>query len=229
MPLQRRYSKRGSYYTRDRKPGKKTERRLLTEQPVVRPLRFQIRSIVKYEYVHPTSPWWFIIHRRGPSQKQIGEDPLEARATPKGVIRGTLPERIIYRALVEQYHMVPDVDFLYQSSLQGGRLDTGGIVADFLFPYLRIVINPTGPTHNETLRIYKDKEQVMALAEMGYTVYFIEENKVYDEAYFNNWMRQVLGGISVMDSQNDEVDNDIYAYRQVSILLEEYSSLLRSQ
>lgn len=227
MPLARRYSKRGSYYTRDRKPGKKTERRLVTPQPVMRPLRFQIRSIVKDEYVHPTSPWWFIIHRRGPSQPEIGEDPLEARATPKGAIRGTLPERIIYRSLVEDHHQVPGIDFSYQSSLQGGRLDTGGIVADFLFPYLRIIINPTGPTHNETLRIYKDKEQVMALAELGYTVYFIEEGKVYDEAYFNNWIRQVLGGTYVGTSQNEEVDNDQYNYRQISILLEDFSGVLR--
>lgn len=228
MPLQRRYSKRGSYYTRDRKPGKKTERRLVTPQPLVRPLRFQIRSIIKDEFVNPPSPWWFVMHRRGPSQREIGEDPLEARATPKDVIRGTLPERIIYRALVEDFHLVPGSDFLYQSSLQGGRLDTGGIVADFLFPYLRIVINPTGPTHDEIIRIYKDNEQVLALAEMGYTVYFIPEDKVYDEPYFDNWMRHALGGLALNDSQDNEVENDQYNYRQVSILLEDMSGFLRS-
>lgn len=228
MPLQRRYTKRGSYYTRARQPGKKTEKRLVMPQPLYRPLRFQIRSIIKDEYVQPSSPWWFVIHRRGPSQPEIGEDPLEARATPKGVIRGTLPERIIYRTLVEDFHMVPEVDFIYQSSLQGGRLDTGGIVADFLFPYLRIVINPTGPTHDETLRIYKDEEQVMALAEMGYTVYFIEEKKVYDEAYFNDWMRMVIGGFNLNTAQDFEIETDQYNYRQVSILLEDFGQFLRS-
>lgn len=133
------------------------------------------------------------MHRRGLSRPQIGEDPLEARAVPHSLIRGTLPERIIYKSLVKEFHLIDNVDFLFQSSLQGGRIDTGGIVADFIFPYLHLVINPTGPTHSEYIRMWKDDEQTMALADMGYDQYLIPEEKVYDEAYLSNWLRRLLG------------------------------------
>jgi hypothetical protein len=122
----------------------------------------------------------------------VGLDPLEARAMSKDELRGTLPERIIYKSLVEEYSLVPGIDFMFQSSLQGGRIETGGIVADFLFPIMRIVINPLGPTHYETMRMAKDEEQIMALAEMGYTTYMIDEHIVYDETEFDEYMRRIL-------------------------------------
>lgn len=188
----RRYSKRGSYYTKNRFPSKKTERRLVMPQIQRRPVRFQTRALIRYELFQGDS-WWLVMHRRGISRPKIGLDPLEARAVPHSLIRGTLPERIIYKSLVKEFHMIPDVDFYFQSSLQGGRIDTGGIVADFMLPAHHIVINPAGPTHNERLRIWKDEEQTMALAEMGYTQYIIPEEKVYDEYYLTNWLRRLLG------------------------------------
>jgi very-short-patch-repair endonuclease len=228
MPLPRRYTKRGSAYTRERQPGKKTEKRIVMPQPIQRPLRFQTRSLIRSEYIQK-SPYWFILHRRGIPQKMIGENPLEARAIPQGVIRGTLPERIIYKALVDDHHLIEGIDFSYQSSLQGGRLDTGGIVADFLFPYLRIIINPMGPTHYETLRMYKDDEQTMALAELGYQVYYIDEHKVYDEVYFTNWLKEVIGQVHLNISQVNEVESDEYNVRQVSLLLEDFQTFIRGQ
>jgi len=85
----------------------------------------------------------------------------------------------------------PDFDF--QSSLQGGRIDTGGIVADFLFRTLRIVLNPLGPTHYEFLRMRKDDEQISALEEMGFQVYMIPEENVYNEYVFDELMRKIFG------------------------------------
>lgn len=186
MPIRRGYS------TRKRFPTFRAEKRIKMPQIVKRPLRFQIRSIIKREEIHK-DVWWFTLHRRGPKRDIVGENPLEARAIPHEMLRGTLPERILYKALVELLHFVPDVDFDFQSSLQGGRIDTGGIVADFLFPYLKIVINPLGPTHREFLRMRKDDEQILALEEMGYTVYMIWEDEIYDEYRLDNWLRQVFG------------------------------------
>ena len=201
------YNKRGSYYTNPRPPGKKTEERIVVPQVEKRPVRFQTRSLIREELIQ-RDPYWLVIHRRGISRPQIGENPLEARAIPHNQLRGTLPERIIYKSLLQEFHLIPGVDFIFQSSLQRGRIDTGGIVADFLFPYLMIVINPTGPTHSEYIRIWKDNEQPMALAEMGYEQYFIPEDNVYDEYYLSNWLRKILGWMHHGGSMspNDQAD-----------------------
>lgn len=194
MPLSKRYSKRGSYYTGAKRPAKKTERRIVIPSPPTRPARFQVRSLIRQELIHK-DPWWMVVHRRGISRPRVGEDPLEARAVPHDLVRGTLPERIVYRSLVDEFRLVPDFDFNFQTSLQGGRIDTGGIVADFLFPIMKMVIQVQGPTHFEYLREKKDEEQMMALEEMGYHVLYIEEPEIYDEYRFDNWMRRTLGWI----------------------------------
>lgn len=85
--------------------------------------------------------------------------------------------------------------FGMHNSLQGGRIDTGGIVADFIFKTLRVVINPLGPTHDEFLRIKKDQEQIDSLASMGYQVYMIPEDDIYDEPTFIMKMKQIFGWV----------------------------------
>lgn len=157
-----------------------------------RPLRFQVRSIIKQEEIRK-DVWWFTLHRRGPKRPMVGEDPLEARAVSHDLVRGTLPERILYRALVELLHFVPNADFDFQSSLQGGRIDTGGIVADFMFANLKLIIQVQGPTHKEFLRMRKDDEQRLALEEMGYTVIEIWESEIYDESRLDEWLRKTFG------------------------------------
>ncbi len=194
MPLSVRYTKRGSRYTNTKKPGKKTERRIVMPQPPTRPLRFQVRSLIRQELIQ-RDPYWLVVHRRGISRPEVGQDPLEARAAPHDEVRGTLPERIVYKSLIEEFHLLPGSDFNFQTSLQGGRIDTGGIVADFIFPIMMMVIQVQGPTHFEYLREKKDEEQKMALEEMGYVVLGIYEDEIYDEFKFDNWMRRHLGWI----------------------------------
>jgi len=184
---------KGGYYTRHKFPQQKTERRIKLPPIEKRPVRFQLRSLIRKEYIHK-NPWWFVMHRRGPGGRpHVGLDALEARAVPHGLVRGTLPERILYAALVAQLHFVPDVDFDFQSSLQGGRIQFGGIVVDFLFFHLKLAIQVQGPTHTEYIRIKKDQEQMLALQEMGYDVVFIDENDIYDEAKFDQWLRKTFG------------------------------------
>lgn len=175
------------YSTRIKEPRYKTEKRIKMPQPAKRPLQFQTRTLIRHDLIN-RDPWWFVLHRRGLRRPKVGEDELEARAVPHSLVRGTLPERIIYKYLVEKLRYIPNVDFDFQSSVQGGRIDLGGIVADFLFPVLRIVINPLGPTHDEYIRMRKDDEQNLVLSEMGFDVYMIDEDTVYDEFALENFM-----------------------------------------
>jgi hypothetical protein len=161
-----------------------------------RPLRFQMRSILRHDLIRPPNPWWMTVHRVGLRREVIGENPLEARAIPHGIISGYLTERILYATLVNQFHFVPEVDFLFQSSVDGGRLEMGGLVADFLFPILRLVINPLGPQHYQFRNMAKDEEQTMMLKEMGYDAYLIDEEVIYDEYKLEEFLRRIFGGIA---------------------------------
>jgi hypothetical protein len=146
----------------------------------------------------------------------VGEDPLEARAVPKSMVRGTLPERILYRTLVHIFHFVENVDFDFQSSLQGGRMELGGIVADFLFPILKIVLQVQGSTHMEYMRMAKDQEQMGALLEMGYVTYELWENDIYNEYKLEDLLRGIFnlstgsGNAGIVDNL-DNMGDELYA------------------
>jgi len=191
MPIK--YKSRFNFYTADRTPNSKRETRIKMPGVPKRPVRFQVRSLLDMELISPPPPPGLVIHRKGPYQMWMGIAPLEMRATPHSEIAGTLPERIIYKYLTEVMHFSDGIDFNFQSSLQGGRVDTGGIVADFMFPALRVVLNPLGPTHLEFLRIKKDEEQINSLAALGYQVYMIPEDDVYNEDTFDRLMNQIFG------------------------------------
>lgn len=198
-----------------RYPSFRVEKRIKIPQVPHRPIRFPEASIIRKELITPKDPYWYVLHRRGPARQWVGPSQLEQRAIPHDILRGTLPERIIYKYLVERMRFVDGIDFNFQSSLQGGRVDTGGIVADFQFPLLFIILNPLGPTHSEYLRIQKDNEQNAALEEMGYQVYMIPEEDVYDEYVFEALMRKIFdwnGSGSNNEVISSEVDdmNAIY-------------------
>jgi hypothetical protein len=185
---------RTGYSSFFRRPKYKSPKRIVMPGIGKRPLRFQLRSIIRAAFVRVTSPWWLTVHRRGIPRQLVGVDPLEARAVPPGVIKGYLTERLIYAALVNQFHFVPGVDFDFQSSVDGGRLEMGGLVADFLFRYMKIVINPLGPQHYQFRNVKKDEEQVQILAEMGYTCYLIDQEITFDERKLDEFLRRIFGG-----------------------------------
>ena len=164
--------------------------RIKIPQSPFRPLQIHAKDLVKRT---EKDPWWFVLHRRGLHRKKIGEDPREARAVSKDSVRGTLPERIVYKYLRDILKLIPGYDFDFQSSQSGGRLELGGIVADFLFEYMRIVIQVQGITHSDYLRARKDEEQRAILNSMGYRVFDVEEETCYNEYALEEWMRRTFG------------------------------------
>ena len=172
------------------KPG--FEQRIRIPQPPTRPIQLHQRDLVRRDLIS-NDPWWFTLHRRGPKRMRVGINPLEARAVSDDEVPGTLPERIMYLALIRVLRMVPNADFDFQSSQQGGRLELGGIVADFIVFQHMTIINPLGPTHSQFLRIKKDDEQKGILEEMGYRVLNIDEEKIYNEFYLESWLRRNFG------------------------------------
>ena len=69
----------------------------------------------------------------------------------------------------------------------------GGLVADFLFPILRVVINPLGPQHYQFRNMAKDEEQISILKDMGYDAYLIDEEVIYDEYKLEEFLRRIFG------------------------------------
>ena len=181
--------------------------RIRIPQPVDRPITVRSKDVVRDDYLQ-RSPWWFTLHKRGLKRTRVGLDYLESRAISRERVRGTLPERIIYLYLVSRLHMKEGFDFTFQTSLQGGRLELGGIVADFLFPIMKMIINPHGPTHREFLQRRKDEEQRAILEDMGYRVYDMTDLEVYNEPIFEDKMLRIFnlrGGGGAADSQQQEL------------------------
>lgn len=169
----------------------KTERRIKIPQPVDRPVSISTKGVVRWEDINE-DPWWMSVHRRGPYRPLIGENLFEARAVSRDQVKGYLHERMVYQALVKIGHLVPGMDFTYQSSQMGGRQELGGLVADFLLPNMKMVIQVDGPTHVEKARQMKDQEQDGILAEMGYTVYHISLQTIESEYELEEWMRRTF-------------------------------------
>ena len=81
---------------------------------------------------------------------------------------------------------------MHNSSLDGGRLNLGGMVVDFLFRFLKIIIQVQGPTHTQFLRAARDEEQANELALWGYDVFGLEDTLIYDEYLFEEAMRRMF-------------------------------------
>ena len=165
-------------------------RRIRLKQPEDRPFHLHETDLIREEAVQQ-SPWWFTVHRRGVYRPKVGEDPLEARAVKS--VEGYLHERIVYKFMVHRLRLIPEVDFTFQSSQFGGRLELGGIVVDFLCTYMRIALRVQGPTHEEYLRVAKDDEQMQALIDMGYQVEDITIKEIRNPHTFENRMFQIFG------------------------------------
>ena len=102
-----------------------------------------------------------------------------------GEFVGTEPERLCYNALI-QIGVAPDVDFTFQTSLLGGRMDKGGLVVDFVIenpPDLAISV--LGVYFHYKLGGGTRARDLMTreiMAQNGITLIFIDENDLMDNA-----------------------------------------------
>jgi len=160
-------------------------------QPDYRDYILRKRDVVRWEDINLEADW-HTVHKRGVRRPRVGEDQLEARAVQREYVNGTLPERIVYKYLTDRMRMVSGIDFDFQSSLDGGRLELGGMVVDFLFRFLKIIIQVQGPTHTQFLRAARDEEQANELALWGYDVFGLEDTLIYDEYLFEEAMRRMF-------------------------------------
>lgn len=167
-------------------------KKIYIPQFVFRPLRLTRRRAIKSEYFQK-STWWFVLHRRTfYNRPLVGLDALEARAISPYIFNGTLPERIVYAYLVEKLRFQPEVDFVAQSALDGGRQEVGGIVADFVFPYHKIALQVQGFHHRLFIWARRDDEQRMEFALRGWQYVEIFEDTIYNEYSFEEFMRRLF-------------------------------------
>ena len=119
---------------------------------------------------------------------------------------GTLPELLVYNALIE-LGKVEGIDFTFQSSLLGGRQERGGLIIDFLIsPDLAISVLGTyfhyflgGGTGGNDLLTRE------ILAKQGTTLIFIDEHDlVFGEE--NTWPRNARYYVSEALQYRDHSD-----------------------
>jgi len=126
-----------------------------------------------------------IEHRRGWQGAPIGISELEARAVSKDQVLGTLEERIVYKALV-----IRKIQFDFQSSIQGGRLMLGGMVADFILLDSSVIIRVQSEKwHSGFVAEAKDASQQAILESLGYYVLDIWDWQVHDPGLMEDWLR----------------------------------------
>lgn len=183
--------------------------RIKVPAPPYRPIRMMRRDVIKRGMLK-WRPEWYTLHRRMfPGTRTTSKiNPLELRAIPENIVKGFLEERIIYLELVKR-GFVPGIDFTFQTSLEGGRIEMGGLVADFVLEDQRLILNPIGPTHYTTIGKAKDREQAAILASMGFTVIFIPLRIVHDADLLEEWFRRFIdpGGVSILDPFDTYTDD----------------------
>ncbi len=94
---------------------------------------------------------------------------------------GTRPEWAIFFALTRL-----KVDFDYQSSKNGGRLQRGGVVLDFFIPDRNLAINVQGTYwhYGRIGQTARDRSQRLNLESQGIRVIYIDENDALRNPFF---------------------------------------------
>ena len=106
---------------------------------------------------------------------------------------GSEPEWRCYASLLE-LGKIPEEDFIYQSSMMGGRMDKGGSVIDFLFrnpPDLGI--NVQGNYYHYGMGVETATRDILGriqLASQGIILIFIDEDHLEDNPIY--YVREAL-------------------------------------
>lgn len=184
--------------------GLRRRGKLLSELATIQRPRVGLRRLTKPELFDPDPI--ITIHRRPLGVADYRPpDPREAWATPQAEMpmKGTLPERVVYKLLTDRH-----MEFDFQSSLVGGRLELGGVVADFVLPRPPVVIRvqgrfwhgdfdrETGNLINGNLEQgRRDDDQRAILEDMGYYCIDFWEDVADDEFRVDAWAQQYLDPI----------------------------------
>ena len=127
-----------------------------------------------------------VLHRRGWQGAAVGLDDLERRAVSHDQVRGSVHERIVYRELLKRR-----LPFDFQSSIEGGRLELGGMVADFILLDRPVIIRVQGAVwHTGLFPEAKDRAQKAVLQGYGYTVLDLWDWEIESAGLLENWFRE---------------------------------------
>lgn len=134
------------------------------------------------------------VHPRGPLRFGAKEDKLE-KAALQGV-PGTLPERIVWKWLIDE-----DYTFIGQRTEYGGRLVSGGAVIDFLVYDLAgkpVALRVQGDYwHGPKFpqRQARDDEQFYRLTARGYLVVDLWESDIYEAVEKDRLTPYIMGEV----------------------------------
>ena len=129
-----------------------------------------------------------ILHRRSSLGAPLDLGELEARAVSHDKVRGSVQERIVYKELEKR-----GIPFDFQSSVDGGRLQLGGMVADFILLDRPVVIRVQGSTWHATFRgEQRDQAQKAYIEGLGYTVLDIWDWEIEDDDLRSGWFSRYV-------------------------------------
>lgn len=147
------------------------------------------------------------ITTRGPAGRnaQIVQTDGPGEAPPSLGSLITLPEWYVYQHLTAKRRLIPNLDFIFQSSLEGGRMELGGLVLDFELPgrigAKGLVINVQGEAWHRysTGQRAKDLLDKIRLTALGYHVVYVNEDAIIRGAAYP--VDRALEGIQLFDDR----------------------------
>jgi len=136
------------------------------------------------------------VYRKGPRgayRPTIGATELEQRAAPiEETGQASLEERILFKTLTKRRIL-----FDFQSSVNGGRAQLGGIVADFILWEPRIVIRVQGTIwHTGAEAEARDKIQKAQLENQHFEVWDIFDWQIRQKDIYDEWVRRHIGRLA---------------------------------
>jgi G:T-mismatch repair DNA endonuclease (very short patch repair protein) len=179
----------------------KRKGKFLEELSTIQRVKVGGRRLTRPEVFNPDPI--ITIHRRGLNVDDYRPpDPREAWATPQDEMpsNGTLPERVVHKVLTDRH-----MEFDFQSSLLGGRVFLGGLVADFMISRPPVCIRVQGrywhgefdtETGNlesgELSQARRDDDQRDSLEELGYYVIDFWEEIADTQHLVDDWARKYI-------------------------------------
>lgn len=138
-----------------------------------------------YDYKPITKDDGIVVYRRGQSISMSVAQSLERRAIPIEQRYGSIWERIFFKSLRDR-----KIPFSFQHSQGGGRMQLGGLVADFLLLDRPLVIQVQGSFwHTGTAVERRDDTQNDRLRGMGYVVEELWDYTIKDIRSYHRWLR----------------------------------------